>query len=142
MCLDKPVDCQRAFLHDSTPVPPNLLLIPSDAKAAFVRVADAYEQLRHSASQRQALLALRKPSHAKPPHKGGAAAGAASSTRPQKPRSFMNVLREWEEFEREFFEREAQSQRVTERQHRAEKKVSRIGPRIMILSSLGQSIDE
>ena len=39
----------------------------------------------------------------------------------------MDVLREWEEFEREFFEKEAESQRVAERQHRAEKKVSLVG---------------
>lgn len=96
----------------------------SDAKAAFVRVADAYETLRHPASQWQALVALGKPSHAKP-HKSGAAAAAATaaSSRPRKPRSFMDVLREWEEFEWEFFDEE-ESQRE-ERQHRAEKKVRR-----------------
>ena len=100
--------------------------MPSDAKAAFVRVADGYEQLRHPTSQRQALVALGKPSHAKS-QKGGAAkatAAAAASTRPRKPRSFMEVMREWEEFEREFM---AENQRTAERQHRAEKKVRRKG---------------
>lgn len=112
----------------SSLIPPNSIIVSSvsqfilacthdtyehpDAKVAFVRVSDAYDQLRHPISQRQALAALRKPSHKAP-------AGAA---RASKPRSFKDVMREWEEFEREWFEHE-ESHGALERHHRAEKKV-------------------
>lgn len=40
----------------------------------------------------------------------------------KRPRSFMDILREWEEFEREWLETE-QAHKTAERQLRAEKKV-------------------
>lgn len=97
----------------------------TDAKAAFVRVADAYEQLRDPAGQLQTLAALsRKPSsHHKPaaaPSSGLSRAAAAGARK--RPRSFMDILREWEEFEREWLEKE-QAHKTAEQQHRAEKKV-------------------
>jgi hypothetical protein len=49
------------------------------------------------------------------------ARGEGPSNRPFRTRSFMDVLREWEEFERDFVS--AKEEQEAERRHRDEKKV-------------------
>lgn len=57
------------------------------------------------------------------PGKRRGEAAAAAPQRPYNPRSFMDVLREWEEFEKEFESSLHDTEREAERALRQEKKV-------------------
>lgn len=125
-----------------------------DAQKAFIRLSEAYEVLRNTGEQRELVAKLQQQQRRKGHNQDDATAAwtsfsfvrpggvstsgssassssnttsdtAKSKSSSSSSRSFMDVLREWEEFERDYMEELRGKQTSVETQARKEKKRSR-----------------